>query len=68
MEIDRQGRVAVPQHLLAFAQLQDRLLVVGALERIELWNPLQWESRVRPAEADLLDPVDAVAAATDTGS
>ncbi|MDA8062349.1 MAG: division/cell wall cluster transcriptional repressor MraZ [Actinomycetota bacterium] len=68
VEIDRQGRVAVPQHLLAFAQLQDRLLVVGALERIELWNPLQWESRVRPAEADLLDPVDAVAAATDTGS
>jgi len=68
VEIDKQGRLGVPQHLMAFAQLRDRLLVVGAMERIELWDPQRWESRVRPAEADLIDPVDVAAAPTDPGS
>lgn len=58
VEIDRQGRLALPPHLKDFAQLDGNVLVVGAMERIELWAPAQWEARVRPAEHDLTDPVD----------
>lgn len=68
VEIDKQGRLALPQYLMAFAQLRDRLLVVGAMERIELWDPARWEARVRPAEADLIDPVDAAPAPAEAGS
>lgn len=68
VEIDKQGRFAVPQHLMAYAQLRDRLLIVGAMERIELWNPEQWETRVHPAEANMTYPADIAAVPADTGS
>ncbi|HET9071875.1 MAG TPA: division/cell wall cluster transcriptional repressor MraZ [Acidimicrobiales bacterium] len=65
VEIDRQGRLALPQHLKEFAQLDRNVLVVGAMERIELWDPTQWEARVRPAELNLTDPVDVASAPLD---
>jgi MraZ protein len=66
VEIDRQGRLAVPAYLRAFAQLEASVLVMGALERVELWNPEVWEARVRPAEDAMINPPDR--AATDIGS
>lgn len=50
VELDRQGRVAVPKALLDFAGLQRAVLVMGALDRIELWNPSLWDVEVKPAE------------------
>jgi MraZ protein len=54
VEIDRQGRMAIPLHLRDFATLQGDVLVHGAIDRIELWNPTVWEERVRPEERWLL--------------
>ncbi len=56
VELDRQGRVAIPAYLRAYAQLENAVLVIGALNRIELWNPEQWDHRVKPAEAQFIDP------------
>jgi MraZ protein len=56
VELDRQGRVAIPAYLREYAKLETAVLVTGALNRIELWNPSTWETRVRPAEANLTDP------------
>ncbi|MDQ2726470.1 MAG: cell division/cell wall cluster transcriptional repressor MraZ [Actinomycetota bacterium] len=50
VEIDRQGRVAVPKALQDFAGLDRAVLVMGALDRIELWNPALWDVEVKPAE------------------
>lgn len=50
VEIDRQGRVPVPKSLLDFASLDRAALVMGALDRIELWNPESWDREVKPAE------------------
>jgi MraZ protein len=58
VEIDRQGRLAVPAYLRSFAQLESTVLVMGALERVELWNPEAWETRVRPAEDAMIHPPD----------
>ncbi|MCU1489364.1 MAG: MraZ protein [Acidimicrobiaceae bacterium] len=44
-EIDRQGRMAVPPHLRAYAGLQQEVLVVGMINRVELWAPPAWESK-----------------------
>ena len=55
VEVDRQGRMAVPANLRELAQLESDVLIVGAIDRIELWNPNRWEERVRPAEAWFLD-------------
>jgi MraZ protein len=58
VEIDRQGRMAIPSHLRDFASLTDEVLVHGAIDRIELWNPTSWEERVRPEEQWLLSGED----------
>ena len=42
---DKQGRVRIPSYLREYAQLGDEVLVRGALERIELWNPRVYAER-----------------------
>ncbi len=56
VELDKQGRVAIPAYLREFAHLDSGVLVVGALNRVELWNPPEWAARVAPSMADFTDP------------
>ncbi|HEY5246077.1 MAG TPA: hypothetical protein VIJ60_10455 [Acidimicrobiales bacterium] len=55
VEIDRQGRMAIPSHLREFASLDGDVLVHGAIDRVELWNPSTWRERVMPEEQWFLD-------------
>ena len=55
VEIDRQGRMAIPSRLREFATLEGDVLVHGAIDRIELWNPARWEERVVPDERWFLE-------------
>ncbi len=57
VEVDKQGRVAIVPPLRTFARLQDAVVVNGALNRIELWNPERWEEKVAATEAALIDDV-----------
>lgn len=50
VELDRAGRLSITAHLRQFARLESDVLVIGAIDRIELWNPAVWEERVQPAE------------------
>ena len=53
VEIDRQGRIAIAPHLREFGRLDGDVLVIGALDRVELWSPPLWSARVAPAERAL---------------
>jgi MraZ protein len=55
VEFDKQGRMAIPAPLRLFAQLESEVLVHGAIDRVELWNPGNWQRRVMPEESWLLD-------------
>ena len=55
-EIDVQGRVLLPPGLRAAAGLERDAVVVGVLNRFEIWSPASWESFVRDSER-LLDDV-----------
>ena len=50
---DRQGRILVPARLREMAGLQQEVALVGALDRIELWDPEEYSSHVPDAEADV---------------
>jgi MraZ protein len=65
VELDRQGRVAIPGYLREFAHLEDAVLIHGAIKHIELWNPDQWARRGASGDAELVDP-DSSALATAT--
>lgn len=42
-ELDGQGRVMLPKKLIEFAGLADKALLIGALDRIEVWSPEVFE-------------------------
>ena len=55
VEVDRQGRMPIPSYLRTFARLESEVLVLGVIDRVELWNPAVWEERVQPEESWLLE-------------
>ncbi len=58
VDVDRQGRMMIPAQLREFAALEGDVLVHGAIDRIELWNPGRWDEKVRPEEQRLADGSD----------
>jgi MraZ protein len=46
---DRQGRILIPQRLLAAVGLRQSALVVGVIDRIEIWDPSRFEAMVAQA-------------------
>jgi MraZ protein len=54
VEIDRQGRMPIPSLLRTFAALETDVLVLGVIDRIELWNPATWAEKVLPEESWLM--------------
>ncbi len=43
---DAQGRILIPARLKEAAELEGQVLLVGAIDKIELWNPKRFESAV----------------------
>ncbi|CUT00738.1 division/cell wall cluster transcriptional repressor MraZ [Candidatus Kryptobacter tengchongensis] len=37
--LDNQSRIMIPKNLLEFAKIDKEALIIGALDRIEIWNP-----------------------------
>jgi MraZ protein len=53
--IDSQGRVLIPPALRGLAGLKREAVVVGALDRIEVWAPDAWADFLRDSERLLED-------------
>ena len=49
--MDAQGRILLPKHLLAYAELEKDALIIGAGNRAEIWNPEVYEQTM----ADMTD-------------
>ncbi len=50
VEFDRQGRFALPSVIRDYGGLRDDVLIVGALDHVELWDPQRYATAVGPAE------------------
>jgi MraZ protein len=46
-QLDAQARIMLPQQLISFAGIQNDALILGVLERIEIWNPELYDTYVR---------------------
>lgn len=58
VELDRQGRLLVPGYLRSYAGLElGELVVVGALNRLEIWAPSRWQ----PYRSQIEDEPEALA-------
>lgn len=54
--LDKQGRISLPKPLSEYAGVDDRALVIGAMDRIEIWDPDTFASYLdqQPADYDAL--------------
>lgn len=43
VQLDGQARITVPKELLQFSGIESDVMIIGVLERIELWNPKRYE-------------------------
>ncbi len=53
VKLDRQGRANLPRKLLERVGIADRVVVIGALDKIELWNPEAWGQFMQQADSAL---------------
>lgn len=49
---DSQGRILVPSRLQEAAGLESQVLMVGMIDKVEFWNPSQFEGAVEGKGAD----------------
>lgn len=47
---DKQGRILIPERLQRAVQLSGEALIVGVLDKIEIWNPEVFEGATREAK------------------
>ncbi len=43
LELDKQGRILLPQVLREFAGLKKDVVLVGVMDRVEIWDKTRWE-------------------------
>lgn len=49
---DKQGRILIPDHLRKSSELEDEVLIVGALDKIEIWDPESFEQSTAGVQDD----------------
>lgn len=57
---DTQGRITIPQRLREFAHLERDAVVIGAIDRIEIWDAGRWGDQSGLADDSLIQAVTAL--------
>ena len=52
-EIDKQGRINIPQNLREYASLKKEVYVIGVSTRVEIWDKEKWDNYTSPDNMDL---------------
>jgi len=53
VKLDRQGRATLRRELLERAGISDRMIIIGALDKLEFWDPDTWYAYMKQAEQAL---------------
>lgn len=60
-ELDRQGRLLIPYELRQDAGINTEVVLVGQIDRVEIWNKATWDSITDPTKVDIKRIQDALA-------
>lgn len=50
VEVDKQGRVLIPDYLKEYAELGKNVIIAGLYNRLEIWDEKKWEAYKKGAE------------------
>ncbi len=51
-EVDKAGRVLIPEHLKSFATISDKAIIAGVADRVEIWEEEAWKKYTAEIERD----------------
>jgi MraZ protein len=54
-QVDKQGRITVPQHLREYAGIDKEVVLAGSLDHAEIWSPEGWAEEQRKQEETPMD-------------
>ncbi len=54
-DVDRQGRLTIPQELKDYAGIEKDLITVGSNKTIEIWSREQWSDEVDPETEEVMN-------------
>ena len=60
-QLDKQGRISIPQYLIDLAKIDKEILILGTLDKLEIWNPEKYEEYLRidnQSYEDLADEIE----------
>lgn len=52
VDIDKQGRIILPEYLRKFSDLKKEVVVAGLYSRLEIWNTGKWNEYKKKTEAE----------------
>ena len=52
-EVDKQGRILIPQVLREFASLEKEVVLVGVANRVEIWSRTRWQESMEAYDDDM---------------
>jgi len=60
VEIDKQGRMLIPDYLKEFAGLKKTVIVAGLYDRLEIWDETKWNQYKKGTESKSGDIAEAL--------
>ncbi|MEK7644051.1 MAG: division/cell wall cluster transcriptional repressor MraZ [Patescibacteria group bacterium] len=52
VEIDKQGRIILPEYLRGFSGLKKNVIIAGLYNRLEIWDQEKWREYTKKSEAE----------------
>ncbi len=59
-ELDKQGRIVIPQDLKGYAKINRELVTMGAMSKIEIWSREVWDAPDNAGKLDTASFADAL--------
>jgi MraZ protein len=60
VDLDNQGRILIPEHLRQLANLKTSVVIVGSVDRIEIWNQTDYHAyldKLNPHIEDIIESI-----------
>ena len=54
-ELDKQGRIVLPDYLRKYASMKKEVVVAGLYDRVEIWDMKQWDTYKKTTEREVGD-------------
>lgn len=60
VQLDKQGRIVLPEYLRTFAQIKKKTILAGLYNRLEIWDEDNWNKYKKGTEKQSVDIAEAL--------